>query len=236
MKKYLIGIPVLYNSIVTKKAIDSVIKKENIDILIIDNGAEIDVKDVIYSYKESNLFIIKNETNMYVNYSWNQILEHFLKHLEYDYICIMNSDIIMQPQFNEVLENYHNINPNSIVIAHQINDITEITNKVDLDNYTIKVVTEGTAGVNIILNRKQAKIVYPIPGYINIWFGDNFIYEVLRELGYKTIILSNLVAYHYGSQNVSRLKGVAEIIEEDKRNWSLYSEQNKKDRVNRYKP
>jgi hypothetical protein len=77
----------------------------------------------------------------------------------------------------------------------------------------------GTPGVLICLNKTHANLVYPIPETLKVWFGDNWIYDGLRGVGYKTIIVNNLITYHSGSQNVSKVKGISEIIEQDKIEW-----------------
>lgn len=201
--KILVGIPCLFGSVHTKESIDSVINEA--EVLLIDNRAEQSVKDVISSY---NCHKIHNKENIYVNPAWNQIIEFFLKNDYYDSLVIMNSDIIMENGWSDVLKKAET----DIIAIPNLGDATE-----DVEVYS------GTPGVFIHLNRKQAEIIYPIPEFIKVWFGDNWIYEILRSLGYKTIIYHELKASHYhnGSQNVSRVKGISEIIEEDKRQWEL---------------
>lgn len=231
---YLIGIPVLYGTQVTEDAIKSVIDKDNIEVVIVDNGASEDVKDVIEYYSLSIRHVMRNEVNKYVNFAWNQIIEYFLKSSDADYLCIMNSDIIMQKQFYDVLNFNHSLKPDEIYIATQLNDKIALKNEIIVTNKKQEVF-EGTAGVNIILSREQVNIIYPIPSdKIKVWFGDNFCYEILRKCNFKTYVLESLLAFHYGSQNVSKVAGISEIIEEDKRNWALYSEQDKKERIDKY--
>lgn len=197
----LCGIPCLFGPVHTKESIDSVIKEA--EVLLIDNGAEQSVKDVISGY---NCHKIYNKENIFVNPAWNQIIEFFLKNDYYDSLAIMNSDIIMEKGWSDVIKK-----ADAMAIPN-LGDATE-----DIE------VHSGTPGVFIHLNRKQAEIIYPIPDCIKVWFGDNWIYEILRALGYKTVVHHELKASHYhnGSQNVSRVKGISEIIEEDKRQWEL---------------
>jgi hypothetical protein len=84
---------------------------------------------------------------------------------------------------------------------------------------TINYVNSGTAGVFIVMSRKMAEIIYPIPEYIKVWFGDNWIYDTLRGLGYRTAVCSDLKAFHYWSKNVSIVKGISQLIEQDKEVW-----------------
>ena len=60
------------------------------------------------------------------------------------------------------------------------------------------------------------ELIYPIPETLKVWFVDNWIFDGLRKLGYKTLVLKNLLTYHSWSQTVSKVKGISEIIEQDK--------------------
>lgn len=209
--KILVGIPCLYNADATKEAIDSIIDKAK--VVLVDNNAEQPVKDVIYSYPYA--VVLTNRENIFVNPAWNQIMKFFLL-TDYTHLIIMNSDLVMQPGWYENLRSFLTNHPDMIPIP--------VINGEPGEGFTI--VHEGTPGVFICLNRKQVGKVYPIPDYIKIWFGDNWIYEILR-VKYKTVILNNLVAKHYHSQSVSRLPGISEMIEEDKLQWAEHSVEDK---------
>ncbi len=215
--KYLVGIPMLYGAEHCKQAIESVVHKENVDILLIDNGAEQRVKDLIEYYSTNrNVTVIQNQENIYVNPAWNQIINHFLKN-DYDYLLIMNSDLVLQKDWKLVLDKYFSRYPDMIplpVIGNNSN-----MPEVNL-NFDYTEVFEGTPGVLIIINRKHAELCYPIPETIKIWFGDNWCYDGLRKLGYRTFVLNNLLSYHTWSQTVQKVKNASEIIEQDKIEWA----------------
>jgi GT2 family glycosyltransferase len=217
--KILVVIPCLYGAEHTREAIDSVVHQNNVDVLLIDNGAERSVKDLINSYMNfpNPLTCISNRVNLYVNPAWQQGIDYFLSCSEYDYLIIMNSDLIMRSDWSENLMARWEAYPNTIYIPQIIQD-KEF--KHGVNSHDIEV-SEGTPGVFITLNRNQAEIINPLPTELKVWFGDNWIYEILRGLGYKTIIPNNVVSYHYWSQNVQKVAGISEIIEEDKRQWEL---------------
>ena len=205
----LVGIPCLYGAHHTNLSIESVI--DEVDVLLINNGASQDVKQVIDNF---NCHKIHNEQNIFVNPAWNQIMELFLAG-SWDKLVIMNSDIIMEAGWSKYLKDGIIPIPSDGTIENPI------------------TVTEGTPGVFICLDRAMVNIIYPIPDYINIWFGDQYLFTILRELGYETIVLPGLIANHYhgGSQNVQRLPGISELIEEDKINWAKYGAQDVQSRV-----
>lgn len=198
--KILVGIPCLFGAAHTKESIDSVINEAA--VLLIDNGAEKSVKDVISKY---NCHKIHNKDNLFVNPAWNQIISFFLNS-DYDSLVIMNSDLIMNKGWSDVLKSVEE----DIIAVPNMGAAAQ-----DSEVYS------GTPGVFIHLNKTQARIIYPITSCIKVWYGDNWVYEILRSLGYKTVVYHKLIATHYhsGSQNVSRVKGISEIIEEDKRQW-----------------
>jgi GT2 family glycosyltransferase len=201
--KILVAIPVISGAEHTKMAIDSVVGEA--DVLVIDNNADDLTKLVLL---REHIAVIENDKNEYVNFAWNQSIYYFLES-DYDTLIIMNSDLIMQPGWSKKL------------------DQSQICIPTDGSHIEDVVVTEGTPGVFIHLNREMAEIVFPIPDdYIKIWWGDYFTYEVLRRLGYQTVVKAGLIANHYngGSQSVNIVPDKESIIEQDKANWALRGE------------
>lgn len=214
MDKILVGIPVLYGVHHCRESIESVISKANVSLLIIDNGAEQSVKDLIYYYdKLPNVIVISNRENVFVNPAWNQMIDFFI-HSEYDRLIIMNSDLIMNNGWDEVCQKRWEANHDEILLPV----IGELY-YVDTAIAPATKVYSGTPGVFITLNKEQAKLIYPIPSAIKIWFGDNWIFEILRSVGYETLIPDNLLASHYWSSTIQKVVNAAEIIEEDKISW-----------------
>ncbi len=229
--KILCSIPCLFGPIHTKEAIDSVYGKESVDVLLIDNGAEESIKNLFPNYPSTH--IISNPQNVFVNPAWQQIIDYFLQHEEYSHLIIMNSDLVMQKNWSEVVINRLEENPDEICIPKIIEDKFFMTRDnmgifrtldIDTKPSECQIVTEGTPGVFIVMNRKQVNIISPLPTECKIWFGDQFIYTILRSLGYTTVIPDNLLSYHYWSQNVQKVQGISEMIEEDKVNWTNVAE------------
>ena len=228
MKNFLVGIPAYLGVGHTIEAIESA-QSENSEVLVIDNNSEKGIKDYIYSH--DNLKVITNEKNEYVNPAWNQLMEYFLEHKEYDVLCIMNSDLILPPKWDKALDLFYDFMPNNAIpVGTTIDDKTKIS-ECDLTKVEVNAVDGGIAGIFICLTRKQCEAVYPIPHYIKIWWGDNWCFEVLRMLGHKTFIYENLKLYHAVSQNVSKTEGISALIEIDREMWNTHSEQDKKNRV-----
>ena len=216
--KILVGIPCLYGEGHCREAIESVIHQEGVDVLLIDNGAEQSVSDLIQMYKEhQNVCVIHNKVNLFVNPAWQQILNVFLSFEEYDYLIIMNSDLIMQKDWAQVVKNRWLANSDEVLIPSMPD--YDRNRSVDTNILSAQKVTEGTAGVFITLNKKQAKMCSPLPVEIKVWFGDNYFYSILRECGYDTVIPENLLAQHYTSSTIVKVPNISQIIEDDKVAW-----------------
>lgn len=215
----LVGIPCLYGPEHCREAINSVIGKPNVTVLVIDNGADASVKTMINSFiGRPDFMVISNPVNVYVNPAWNQIMHTFININKWDLCIIMNSDIIMQENWADVLRMFIKPESNISCIPHLSDD--KYMRKLPDNCSAHQVVREGTPGIFITLTRKQIDMVYPIPENCRVWFGDNWIYDILRSTGHDTIIPQCLMAHHYWSQTVQRLPGISEIIEEDKVQWA----------------
>jgi GT2 family glycosyltransferase len=217
--KILIGIPCLYGHGHTEDAIKSVVFHPNVDLLLIDNGAESDIKRLIKEYSGfGNTHVISNKENVYVNPAWNQIIDVFLKG-DWDLLCIMNSDLTMQFNWADSLRNlYEKFGDDYTYIPVVKEDRNDIKIRVNPSEFNVFTVASAP-GIFITLNRKQAKLIYPIPEDCKVWFGDDWIYGILRGLGCKTAVASNLIAYHGVSQTVQRVEGIDRVIANDKIAW-----------------
>lgn len=204
--RILVGIPVLYNGTTCLKAFESVI--DEADLLIIDNGSAPDVKQAIKTFQDKYICsVIGFEKNIFVNASWNCILREFIGS-DFDQLVIMNSDLIMQPGWSKQLEDG--------IISLPCDG----TLKADEE------VFRGSPGIFIQTNKKMAEMVYPIPEQIKLWYGDEYILTILREMGYKTIVKHKLVGLHFhgGSQSIAILPNKSEMIEADKVAWETIVE------------
>ncbi len=218
--KILVGIPVLYNGETCLRAF-SVVDEPNVDLLIIDNGSEPDVKYSIELTKNAydNVKVIVHSKNTYVNPAWNEILAYFLNNEKYDQLIIMNSDLIMHPGWSNYLED------------GIVNLPCDGTLSKDEEVFV------GSPGIFLHLNKKMAKMIYPIPSEIKLWFGDEYILTILREMGIKTIVRHKLIGTHFhgGSQSIAILPNKSEMIEDDKIAWEKIVEPFMKNKIQELK-
>lgn len=218
-KKILIAIPCVTGVEHVRESIRSVVGKENVDVIIIDNGATTDTKAVIMQFAyQTGVIVHGNPENVYVNPAWNQAMKFFLDSKQYDYLIIMNSDLNMHKDWDKTCREIWDQSPELSLIPVITND--KNATQVDLDGQnSVTRVFEGTPGVFITLSRKQAEMCYPLIEDTKVWYGDNQIFDTIRACSEGTVIPRNLIAYHSWSQTVQAVPGVYEIIEDDKIAW-----------------
>jgi len=203
--KILVGIPVIY----CYECVDNCVKHlrgQSADVLIVDNNAEPTIKDLIKPYQK-----IVNQSNVYVNPAWNQLMQAFLNS-EYDLLVILNSDLYIKHDLIHKLKQLKIDEDKIMVCLNLVHDFNG-------EPRTATVIPSGAAGVFLALTKTMAKAVYPIPDPLKLWFGDNWIYQKLQKLGYKLTVYSDLQAKHGWSRSVSVLPEAHRIIEEDKVAW-----------------
>ncbi len=232
--KILIAIPIIKNAIVAREAINQVINKDGVEVLLLDNGADEDVKQMLKEYENTkNVIIFTNPVNEYVTQAWNSFMWHFLEN-DYDKLIICNSDLSLQDNWDKVIRNIWLQDEDLILTPVITNNKEVIFNPINTEVERLEFVT-NPAGVFITLSKEQAKIVYPIPAEIKIWFNDTWIYSLLNAHGYKIAIPSNLVAFHHTSTSVSTVQGIHAIIEEDKIAWRDIVEPMLQDKIKQIK-
>lgn len=216
--KILVGIPCLYGYKHTEDAINCCLSQNNVDLLLIDNGGNDEIKTLFKNYAcYDRITIIQNEVNVYVNPAWNQILDYFLK-TDIEQLVIMNSDLVLQKDWSEVLRYRFSKKSNETLIPTLLNDIKHVGRKVSVTDLDSKNVTSA-AGFFITLNKHQAKLVYPVTEDCKVWYGDNWIYEILMGAGHKMQVVNNLLGFHTASQTLQRVAGIHDIIAKDNATW-----------------
>lgn len=215
--KPLIVMPAVKNAHVTREAVDSVINHD-VDIILCANGADQDIIDLFYQYKTlkpERVTVWIEPVNIGVNPVWNKFVAHFLT-TDYTHIGILSSDVILQRQWLEYLELWQGSRTQLICIEV---DKDKVKEEVDVTDINTTPVTEGTNGIFIWLTKEQARIAFPIPEQIKIWFGDNWIHEKLRKAGHPTVIHHNFRAFHGGSVTLKAMDTTSALIEQDKIEW-----------------
>lgn len=205
MTNVMVGIPVIYCEECVKLCLESLSGQDS-HVFIVDNNSTNEIKKMIEPYPK-----LVNDCNVYVNPAWNQIMKYFLDS-NYEKLIILNSDMILDSDVIEKI-NAINIDEDLSIVLPNVGDH-------DI-NEGILEIEWGYPGIMIVLTRKMASLVYPIPESLKIWFGDDWIYRRLIKNGYKLRIYYEIKASHAGSRSIVSLKEASQIIEQDKLNWII---------------
>lgn len=218
--KILLCIPIIVNPVVAREAIEQIVDKQDVSIILCNNGGGEPIDAVLNEYRfDPNVIIWKKHKNVYVNPIWNEFLEYFLENDQYDRLIILNSDLTLQNDWDIVVKNRWESRPDEILVPTVTDDKLLMYKPVDSRFGEATEVTEGVPGIFITMNRRQAKAVYPINESCKVWYGDNWCYGILTGLGEKIMVLKNLLAFHHHSTSVQSVPGIHNIIEEDKLYW-----------------
>lgn len=218
--KSLLCCPMVNNAHICAQLLNSIVNQRQ-DIAILVNGMDKEVIELVVNYQAnypSIKYVIWEPENIFVTAAWNKFLELFLSNTKYTHILILNSDLIVNHDFFKVLEEWVQYSPTSIPIPKTVDKIKIFNriNPITLNHYTV---TQGVAGICIILHRKAAACAYPIPEDIKVWYNDDYIMKICQANGYKLCILEDLKVFHEGSQTVKTVEGIMDIIEKDKIVW-----------------
>ena len=207
MSKILSVIPVLSG----KNWLETCLASIKSDILIIDNNADDDIKEIIKDRDK-----IVNKKNEYVNFAWNQGIEYFLDG-DWEYLAIINSDLLLVNNWEDFIE--VNFEDKVLMIPRQVK-VENFKNSIN-DNSYIENKGDCFQGVFILLDKKMADFIYPIPKGLKLWFGDAWIWHKLKSIGYEQRIYNDFICVHGNSISVSTLKNEAiTIIAEDRKEWN----------------
>jgi len=200
----LVGIPVFRVPELVEKSILSLVGP-TADVLVVDNASDWEVRQVIKRHKEK-VKVIVSEHNTYCNGGWNLILQYGIDN-GYDLIGLGSSDATLKPGWQQALRNR----------AEMVKDEVWVASLKD-SNMEAEIVT-STAGFFNFLPLAAAKLVYPIPVTLRHWFGDQYMFEKLRDNGWKTVVLNTLQATHQQSAITCRTPEAYTVIEQDKLAW-----------------
>lgn len=211
--KILVGVPFFRISGLARRCLESLVSTPA-TVLVIDNAADKDVKDLVANEFGGRVQTIVNQENRYCNGGWNQILEYGIQN-GYDVIGLGSSDATLHPGWYDALCELSDKYKDEIWVPSIGGPV------VGPDLRSIEYVHGGLAGFFTFLPRPAAEAVYPIPHTLRHWFGDQYMYETLRSKGWKVTLLNQVRAYHAQSAITVATPEAYAVIEQDKREWLL---------------
>lgn len=208
--RVLVGIPAFRIPDLVHKCIAS-IAGTPADILVVDNAADLDVKEVIKSFG-SRVMVEANSHNRFCNGAWNQIMDYGYAH-HYDVVGLGSSDAQLHAGWYDLLTKRAEEHDNEVWLPEIGEPGTGFTPEAEH-------VVGGIAGYFSFLPKKAIPPVYPIPLRLRHWYGDQHIFDTLRGLGWKVTVLRNMRAYHQQSAITAVTPEAYEAIKLDQIAWT----------------
>lgn len=227
LKKYLkhdkvsIVIPVFNALDYLKKCIETLVKfTQNYELIIIDNGSNNKTKKYLKELEDKLGIILQiNENNKGFSYACNQ----GVKLSSCDYICFLNSDTVLTPNWLGKLmkgfeiKNAGILGPSSCYIAGEqcLSDLKDKRFKMELEDIIAVSLQleEGYKETEVYgfcyLVKKE--VFDKIGGFDYKTFGigcgeENDFNRRARKLGYKTIWVKGSYVHHYGNRTFDEAK------------------------------
>lgn len=206
--KLLVGIPAFRIACQLRKCLDSILAAPA-TVVVVDNNADADVKDVIRDYGD-RVDVIRHEQNEFCNGGWNAAMELGLAG-DFDMIGLGSSDATLLPGWYDGIERRLRTRHKEVWIpslrpASRDEEVTSV------------------AGYFSFLPRTAAELVYPIPSTLKHWFGDQYMFEKLRAAGWKTIVANDVRATHQQGSVTCRTPEAEQRIEDDKAAWAALAQ------------
>lgn len=156
-----------------------------------DDSESFEEYSFMYEHLDSNrIRYFKNETNLWVTKSWNI----WVKLSEWEYICIINNDVIFPKWFFEKLMDWFTdgvgmTNPR----------FTEWNPKTV---WKIKAFYWWISWHCFMIKKDNKDNFFPLDERLIIFWSDNWLQMRIREMWYKIKIIHDAICHHLKSQTV----------------------------------
>lgn len=198
-------IPVLNQLDLTKQLFGCIAKNtiQPSEIILIDNASEEDFSIFPEKFNCLNIKYIRNEKNIGVNPAWNLGISL----AKYKYISILNNDIIISSSFfKKIFEVFENPKNKEIGIVVP-NTVKNKDYALENDDYPIIMDLKKREGWAFTIRKEILDKIDPIPPELNLFFGDDYLFNSSLCNGYKNVKIINSNIYHYkGASSSDELK------------------------------
>ncbi|MBI4962515.1 MAG: glycosyltransferase [Desulfomonile tiedjei] len=194
------------------------------EVLVVDNGVSTGngVQDICEGFSDLNVRYLPQQTNRGVNASWNLAMSEAQCHI----LSILNDDLILPNNFfSLVLKTFQTYPDAGFVVPNTVNYPQQVKSHNSDPVVVTQLVREGWA---FTIRRAG---VEAIPTSLQVFFGDDWVFEQIRKRKLSTLKITNCYVYHYVgiSQNVQKRKDLGlPSLEEDRGAWNAIQAQHNK--------
>lgn len=150
------------------------------DVVLINNHKDATPQHDIFDHPK--LMVLDYGKNIFVNPAWNVGVMHTKSNI----VCLANDDIIYDLRvFKKVLNNYQE--------DHGCYGISSRMN-VQGDIEFLPALGNDLFGYGQLMFIHKNKWI-DIPPELNVWYGDNFLFDMMIKYNYTNYIIKNLLCY-----------------------------------------
>ena len=201
------------------------------NILLFDNGSNPSFEKIS---NELNIRYHREEQNLFVNPAWNKIFEQE----NCKYLTLLNNDcfILSQNYFEDVIEHMEKYGvgisscKNKNILKLKKNGLQTINHSIfNKEAQPLKCNFHARRqGWLMTLNLETYKTLdYKIPNYLNLWYGDDWIWSQFALNNLKMGVYKNRYSIHIKSSTIVS-NNMQSIIDEDNQNLQSFGQWYKK--------
>jgi len=192
------------------------------EIILIDNS----LKD--YNSDSDKLRVIVPEKNLFVNPSWN----YGVSLAKYDYVGILNDDLIIPKNFCKQVLNFLKENENCGMLGLESSTLMQSENE-DFSSYPEDSEISCKEIQNIWMDKNwywgsaifcKKENYEKIPEEMLVYCGDDYLIFKNKKCGRKNFVISNAKVKHYGALT-SRSKFIRKIRARDQKFYCKIDEE-----------
>jgi glycosyltransferase involved in cell wall biosynthesis len=190
--------------------------ESDVEVVAIDNGATPAVKAALAEV--TDIRVIHNPTNVYVNPAWNQLARMFLESAA-DVLVLANADLVAGPGWSQsLLARLEHTKKREWWVGVGVATEADVTRTATISAQSTDNPTH-TAGAFFALPREAVAIAFPIPEELRIWYGDTWIQTALTAAGFTMTTLKGVVAWHAGKVSSNQVPELAGVVAHEKIMW-----------------
>ncbi len=175
----------------TKSCLNNLLSQSYLDfkITVVDqNSNQQNTKEILNSYKSSNVNIIYHSENKPLNHVWNWFA---ISHTE-DILCFLNNDVIITDNFIADTINVFNIENNVGIVVHSTNHEKFIKKDIQT-KYIICEKDKYMQGWDFTIRKCLFK---KIPLELITYCGDDFIFQTIYDFNYDIAYITSSPMIH----------------------------------------
>jgi hypothetical protein len=185
----------------TRACLDNLLAQSHLDfkITVIDqNSSQQNTKEILNSYKSSNINIVYHSENKPLNYTWNWFATTYNE----DILCFLNNDVVITDNFITDIINVFKLENNVGIVVHATNH-EEYTKKDTQTKYVICEKNKYMQGWDFSIRRLLFK---KIPSELITYCGDDFIFQSIYDSNCNIAYITSSPMIHFqGKSEKDRL-------------------------------